>query len=112
MRIILTRSARNADNENHSQELCGRLGMRIILTVLPMRSPLQVRPVFPGRSPYIWVGFADRFLGAPAACQSRRVPVTAPPDQTGSPCRTLCQYIYCPIISSNVTAYNKTRTKT
>jgi len=75
--------------------------MRIILTVPAARSALWGRPVISNRSPCIWVGCADRFLGASAACQARRVHVTAPPDRTGSQCRTLCQlphrYKYCVI---------------
>lgn len=54
MRIILTSSPENPDNENHSQLSVAPLRMRIVLTVPATRFPLAVRPVVSGRSPYLW----------------------------------------------------------
>ena len=44
----------------------------------------------PGFCPYIW-GRYGRSLGALPRCPDQAVPVSAPPRQTGSQRRTLCQ---------------------
>ena len=76
MRIVLTISPENSDNENHSQLFAAPLRMRIILTVPATRSPLAVRPVVSGRSPYLWgllwaaVAKVPPYAALDAACLS------------------------------------------
>jgi hypothetical protein len=61
--------------------------MKIVLTVSGMGSLPSARPVF---SPYI-CGRFGRLLGALPCCPDQAVLVSAPPRQTGSQRRTLCQ---------------------